>query len=40
MLINYTSDHRHGDGSRAIKCITTIYDYLKDPELYEKNLKA
>ena len=38
LLFNYTSDHRHGDGSRAIKCITTIYDYMKDPEEYEKKL--
>lgn len=40
MLFNYTSDHRYGDGGRAIKCVNTIYDYLNDPEEYEKKLKA
>ena len=38
MLFNYSSDHRLGDGGRAIKCINTIYDYIKDPEQYEENL--
>lgn len=38
LYFNYTSDHRHGDGGRAIKCITTIHKYLLDPEAYERTL--